>query len=93
MNNKARGSYYERRVRDILIKEGAILVAKCGASLGPFDLWAFDKNHFRLVQVKSNSARLKPSEREEIKSIQVPKGTTKEYWRMIKNKKPLIELL
>jgi hypothetical protein len=92
MSNKSKGSYAELKVRDILQAEGYV-VCKAGGSLGAFDLVAVGKDDVRLVQVKYGTARLSRREREEIQGIPVPKNVTKEYWLLLKRKKPLIKLL
>jgi hypothetical protein len=76
----------------MLIRDG-FTAFKSGGSLGPFDILAFNKDCFRLVQCKYGTARLSRKEREEIKAVPVPPNCTKEYWLMKKHKKPLIELL
>lgn len=81
MNRKRKGSYNERKCRDVLKNRGYDLVIKAGGSLGLFDLIGIgaDFDHCLLIQVKSNR---KPTREEMdiLRSFQVPKFARKELW-------------
>jgi len=55
-------------------------VLKSGGSFGPFDLVAWDAAAFKLIQIKSGSARLSAIEREQIAAVNAPSNATKECW-------------
>lgn len=78
MNRKAKGSRREREALRILEKQG-YNVTKSGASLGLFDLIAINKEHIRLIQVKSNIISSK-----ELANLRqynnIPLNAIKEVW-------------
>ena len=88
----AKGRRYERKTRKLLEKEGFYVMRSAG-SLGKFDLIAFNQEKFRLIQVKSGTSRIGKKEREEIKEFPVPLNCSKELWRWLPQKKPIITIL
>ena len=76
---KAKGSRRERQARDILRAAGYFVI-KAGASLGEWDLVAFNSQGLRLIHVKSN--RWPGSvEMEQMREFKAPDYATKEVWR------------
>lgn len=79
MNNKAKGTRWERDCQKMLEHEGYI-VTRAGGSLGMFDLIARGRGGNRYIQCKCNSWG-SPAERDAIKNLQRPPGTSDEIWR------------
>ena len=90
--NYQRGTYYEKRARQLLEQVGYTVIESRGAH-GPFDLIAISALGVRCIQVKSNTARLSSGERESIALITTAPNVTKEYWRIQAHKDPVVEVL
>ena len=75
-----RGSNYERRAKNELIKEGHMVI-KSGGSKGIFDLWVLEKDKLRLIQVKADRGNVSFTKlKESLKLIDVPIFCSKELW-------------
>lgn len=92
MSHYGRGRAAEHRARKVLEDDGFSVVRSAG-SKGLIDLVAWNSVQVRFIQTKRGSARLSGVEREAFAELLVPPGATKEYWRMLPRKAPLIELL
>lgn len=78
-NAKAKGSRNERRTIKLLESQG-YYCTKSGGSLGMWDIIAFNRNHIRLIQSKTNRPPPK-CEMDTMSSFSIyPPGTTKELW-------------
>ncbi len=93
MNTSAKGARAERRARKLLEAAG-FTVIRAGASLGLFDLVAFNRVLLLVVQVKVNRGP-SPAERARISSFEnVPRCARKELWLYRDRKRePEVEVL
>jgi Holliday junction resolvase-like predicted endonuclease len=79
------GAVAERIVRDVLTRQGYIVVRSAG-SRGPFDLVAINANEVKLIQVKRTAmGRVDGFSRviAELKAIPVPANAYKELWVLL----------
>jgi hypothetical protein len=92
MSTATKGRRAEHRVRDILEAAGYRVIRAAG-SKGIADLVAWNSAHLRLVSVKSGTAYASEVEREALRLVPAPPGTTREIWRLPDRKPPRIEVL
>mgnify|MGYP001608289870 CR=1 FL=1 len=92
MNNKAKGSRCERKIKKLLETTGYFCV-KAGGSLGIFDLLCFNKKEMKLIQSKSGKrAWCSPIEREQLELFNAPSFASKELWLWSdREKEPIIK--
>jgi Holliday junction resolvase len=88
--NYIKGRNREYKAMKIL-EDGGYYCSRSAGSHGMWDIIAFNKNGFRLIQVKCDCAPT-ALELEEIKNFKdIPDNTTKELWTFYTRKsKPLI---
>lgn len=85
MSKKSKGTYYERKARQILESQGFYVIRSAG-SFGLFDLVAINPNNgkVKLIQVKSGKAKIDKQSLEQMKKFK--KHFQIEIWNF-KNKK------
>lgn len=72
----------DREYRTIALLEATgYTAARTAGSHGKVDVFAFDANGFRLIQVKSGDANVTPKEREALRMVPRPPNATVEVWR------------
>ena len=83
MSNKnyRRGVRAEYRIKKLLEDTGYTVVRAAG-SHGHCDLVAWDRLGLRLIQAKTGSARVTPTEREALKNMDRPSNSTVEVWTL-----------
>lgn len=79
---KRKGARGELRAKRVLEAAG-FHVVKAGGSLGAFDLIALGPQGVRCVQVKTGGHNASPAEREAMKLVELPAGSTREVWRWL----------
>ena len=86
MSNYEKGANAEREAKRLLEMLGYGVLRAAG-SIGEFDLIAVYSTHIRLVQVKSDTGKVTPEEREKIELYDVNYNwTTKEIWTRLPGK-------
>jgi predicted transcriptional regulator len=89
----AAGVEAERKTMAVLEAAG-YQTARMAGSHGMFDVIAWDRQRFRLIQVKRGVARLSPADREAMQNAAVPENASREYWRWpLRARQPLIEVI
>lgn len=92
-SNYRRGVRAEYRIKKLLESTGYTVIRAAG-SHGHFDLVAWDKLGFRLIQSKTGSARVTPQDRESMKTMPRPANSSLEIWTFKpRMREPLIERL
>ena len=93
--SKAKGRRYEHKAKRLLEAAG-YTVARPGASLGVFDLWALGPVDIRLVQVKGGiRPYCRPLEREAMALAVAPPNASREIWKFYRGRRggPIIEIV
>lgn len=73
-----KGIVLERKVKNLLINQGYLAI-RSPRSLGLFDVWAVNKDHIRLIQIKYN--QISKEEVERIRAYDnLPYNAIKEVW-------------
>lgn len=73
-----KGIVLERKVKNLLIDQGYLAI-RSPRSLGLFDVWAVNKDHIRLIQIKYN--QISKEEVERIRAYDnLPDNAIKEVW-------------